>query len=555
PANILLDQDSRPRLADFGQSRLSHEQTPALGTLFYMAPEQADLQAVPDVRWDVYALGALLYSMLTGTPPYRSESAVTEFETATDLEERLSRYRQLIGQSPLPTKHRQVPGVDRELADIVDGCLAPNRQQRYANVQEVLDALNAREQRRARRPLVLLGFVGPALLLAIMSIFAWSMFETVMDDSDVELQRRALESNDFAAKYVAKTVTNKLELFYRAVEEMASSSRFQTLLEKALDDPQLAELRRQLGDPGLSDSTREDLRKKLIDHPARMALQQRMQELLQDDSEPEDVASWFVTDPNGLQLARAPEHATVGDNFSWRSYFHGGDEDYAQDWRGKPSDHITKTNLSAVFYSQLNHRWTVTISTPIEKEGAENRDEKFLGVIGLSVDVHQFVEIKEGHPFAVLIDWRPGPNKGLVLQHPLFDELLNDHQQIPDRFQTYKLKKGELPENPAKEENYIDPLAKDPQGKEYDKHWLARSAPVSIREGNTGWMVIVQESYQDAIGGTIARLKRRLFSNSLVAGALIALLSTVLWAMIIRTLGAPARTSPKIAPAMEEPKP
>jgi serine/threonine protein kinase len=65
PANILLDQDHKPRLADFGQSRLSHEQTPALGTLFFMAPEQADLEAVPDARWDVYALGALLYCMLT----------------------------------------------------------------------------------------------------------------------------------------------------------------------------------------------------------------------------------------------------------------------------------------------------------------------------------------------------------------------------------------------------------------------------------------------------------------------------------------------------------
>ncbi|MBI2477969.1 MAG: serine/threonine protein kinase, partial [Planctomycetia bacterium] len=41
PANILLDQDHKPRLADFGQSRLSHEQSPSLGTLFYMAPEQA----------------------------------------------------------------------------------------------------------------------------------------------------------------------------------------------------------------------------------------------------------------------------------------------------------------------------------------------------------------------------------------------------------------------------------------------------------------------------------------------------------------------------------
>src|SRR5690606_20160783 len=63
PANILLDQDLKPRLADFGQSRLSHEQRPALGTLFYMAPEQADLEAVPDASWDVYALGALLFTM------------------------------------------------------------------------------------------------------------------------------------------------------------------------------------------------------------------------------------------------------------------------------------------------------------------------------------------------------------------------------------------------------------------------------------------------------------------------------------------------------------
>ncbi len=90
PANVLLDQDERPRLADFGQSRLSHEQTPALGTLFYMAPEQADLKAVPDVRWDVYALGALLYSMLTGAPPHRTDESVSEIESADNLDDRLA---------------------------------------------------------------------------------------------------------------------------------------------------------------------------------------------------------------------------------------------------------------------------------------------------------------------------------------------------------------------------------------------------------------------------------------------------------------------------------
>ena len=95
PANILLDQDGKPRLADFGQSRLSHEQVPALGTMFYMAPEQADLHAVPDVRWDVYALGALLYCMLDGHPPHRSPASGRAARTRrADLKDRLSHYRQ-----------------------------------------------------------------------------------------------------------------------------------------------------------------------------------------------------------------------------------------------------------------------------------------------------------------------------------------------------------------------------------------------------------------------------------------------------------------------------
>src|SRR5689334_8577874 len=173
PANILLDADHRPRLADFGQSRLSHEQRPALGTLFFMAPEQADLQAVPDVRWDVYALGAILYTLLVGAPPHRDDASVGKIDTAGDLEDRLACYRHHIRQSPPPAQHRRVRGVDRALAEILDRCLAVNPADRFANVQEVLDALAARALNHRRLPLIVLGFLGPLLVLLVTAFFSY----------------------------------------------------------------------------------------------------------------------------------------------------------------------------------------------------------------------------------------------------------------------------------------------------------------------------------------------------------------------------------------------
>ncbi len=373
-----------------------------------------------------------------------------------------------------------------------------------------------------------------------MSLFALWSFETVLKKSDDTLKSRALEINSFAAKYVAKTVTNELERRYASVDDMAGSHRFQEILEAALNDPELARLRAQLSDPDLPAEKREALRAEFVAHPARQALQHRLDELLSDEKEPQ-AASWFVTDSTGLQLARAPDGSTIGFNFAWRSYFNSKGEDMPSSWRASPDEHIKKTTLSSVFLSSAVNRWSVAISTPILKDEDakdENAAPRFLGVMGMTVEVGHFVELnRRAEQFAVLVDMRPGNDRGLILEHPLFDKLIDEHGKVPDRFLQYRLQGDRLLDG-SKERgaNYVDPLGEDPEGGEYSKHWLAGVANVSLVDGNTGWQVIVQEPYDQAIGRTLDDLRSGLWLSGLLALAVIAVLSTALWSFVIRVL-------------------
>ena len=550
PANVLLDQDAKPRLADFGQSRLSHEQTPALGTLFYMAPEQADLSAVPDVRWDVYALGALFFAMLTGAPPYKSDSVVTEIETAANLDERLAKYREVILHSPPPKAHRQTPGVDRDLAEIVDGCLAVDRAKRFANVQEVLDALEAREQRRARRSLLAIGTIGPAIVLAVMSVFAWWGFESLLSDTDDSFRTARLAQDRYAAQSVAGAVRNALERRYQQVEDVAQSGRFQTLLTRVIDDPELAAIRVKLSDQHLSNSERETVLAQFQVHPLRVTLQERLQRELDDDPDAIDAA-WIVTDPQGLVLARAPQSPAqsfdaVGDNLGWHTLFHGQSRAHADDWRPEPDKHVRATSLSSVFRSPSGHHWRVAVSSPISAEESEENPYHFLGVVAKAINVDRLANFPESEDVkAVLVDMREGDHTGLILQHPLYLEAARKggdaDRELLDRSEEFRLAIDQLPDKIEIRKNYRDPLGALEVGAAYDTHWLADWRPVSIRDGNTGWIVIVQEAYETAIGRTLNRLKSSLWSYGLIAlGAITILVSswiaalTRIWTSAIR---------------------
>jgi len=547
PANILLDQDDKPRLADFGQSRMSTEQVPALGTLFYMAPEQADLEAAPDARWDVYALGALLYCMLAGSPPHRTGKAVRQFESTPHLVQRLDRYRQMIEQSPLPTGHRQVRGVDRALAEIVDRCLAPDPEKRFPNVQAVLDALDVRAARRAKRPMMVLGAALPALLLLVVTWFAWRGFSTAVQQSDAALTHRALESNRFAAQYVARTAASELDRRFSAVRHMAASRRFQQMLRETVKKEKLARLLQSLSESAPDAPQRNPLRRDLHENPDRQALQREFEALIPPDmSAPQDVASWFLCDARGVSMIRLPEpedpkSITVGNNYVWRSYFHGGSAEEAPTWKPDLADverawrpqqpgAPKPTRLSAIFPSQATGRWAVAISTGVFDDSPV--DGEFLGVVALTVEVGQFAELQSGgDQFAVLVNWRDGNYKGVILQHPLFDQLIAEHGKLDDSFKEYSISEEDLPGSvTGPMTDYRDPLADvDSHGSRYDRQWLAYVERVEIPGEDGGWLVIVQEAYDTAMGATLSRLKTGLLHRGLAALLLVVLIMGSLW--------------------------
>jgi eukaryotic-like serine/threonine-protein kinase len=144
PANILLTATGTPKVADFGLAR-QFERGPALtlsgvriGTPSYMAPEQVSgIAGTIGPAADIYALGALLYEMLTGRPPFRGESVV---ETQ----------RQVIHDEPV-SPSRLNAKVPRDLETICLKCLSKEAERRYASAAELADDLRRFEQGRPIR--------------------------------------------------------------------------------------------------------------------------------------------------------------------------------------------------------------------------------------------------------------------------------------------------------------------------------------------------------------------------------------------------------------------
>jgi hypothetical protein len=560
PANVLLDQDQRPRLADFGQSRLSHEQKPALGTLFYMAPEQADLEAIPDVRWDVYALGAILYTLLVGTPPHRNDDTLDKIDSAANLSDRLARYRHAIRAAPPPSEHRKIPGMDRGMAEIIDRCLAVNPNDRFANVQEVLDALAARRRNRERLPLMVLGFVGPLLVLLVTAFFSYRGYARSVENAERGYAQYALESNQFASELAAKKVQAEISGYFGIAQSEVEQSRFRLPFFDVIEMIDKNDAFKPLINPIATESEREQAQARFQTDSQRRALERylqerinRYQEAARRDTSAPRFASIFVNDRYGTQLASVFDDESVseniGKNFAWRSYFHGGPKDLpASSIPPANPPHVERTHLSAAYQSTTQKTWKVAISQPIYRELGQT---EFVGILVLTVNLGEFEVSRTGvspsrDQFLVLVDGRE-EEQGTILYHPLFEDFAAKGKTIPDILFTpsYRVPKEVLQRRQV--DNYRDPLsnyeADDGVAKAYDKRWLAAASPVSLTDvtqanADSGIIVLVQSDYQRVVQPS-RELGRQFMRNSFAMFVVMVAVSLALWYIVVRLFREP----------------
>lgn len=135
PGNVLLDANGSPKITDFGLAKRLDSNSTALtregavlGTANYMAPEQAEGR-VGEIgpAADVYALGAILYELLTGRPPFQADSWNGIVQ-------------QVLHEEPASPARLQ-PDVPRDLETICLKCLEKETGQRYASAGELADDL------------------------------------------------------------------------------------------------------------------------------------------------------------------------------------------------------------------------------------------------------------------------------------------------------------------------------------------------------------------------------------------------------------------------------
>lgn len=205
PGNILIDSEGEPSLADFGLAKLLEGDMKltmsdrVIGTPQYMSPEQVSAAKHEiTTATDIYSLGAVLYEMITGRPPFQ----------ATSIHEIL---RVLAERDPTPPRTIN-PELDRDLQTICLKCLEKNPRRRYASANALAEDLenwlellpiNARPatvagrlNKWARRRPGVAALVSGLMLMGVVAVFStfYALHKAQENEKQAELNRQIMEA-------------------------------------------------------------------------------------------------------------------------------------------------------------------------------------------------------------------------------------------------------------------------------------------------------------------------------------------------------------------------
>jgi serine/threonine protein kinase len=512
PGNVLLDSRDHVRLADFGQAQLASDLTPSLGTFFYMAPEQAQVSPqMPDTRWDVYALGAILYQMLTGHLPRHDEEFAETLKKTASLSERLDLYRARIADRPRVTAHRKVRGVDRDLADIVERCLDLDPEKRFADASAVLAALSRRAQRRKQRPMLAFGVVGPLLLMSLILLLSWWQSHHALAESSEQLAKQRLASNQDTARIVAHALQRNLRV---RLDRVSSQAKGEGLLQSVVKND------------------REAL-EKFLDERLMLGPRRRPSNLFN---------SAWITNPKGRILAirmmalderGAPARVFSPDiekevhhlheQFTGRDWFSG-----AGDRPGEIRPMVKELYVSDPYVTVVKGVGTViAISMPIRRDPGDANSEA-MGLLTASVRLETLGEwlaesghLSDGGSILLLNQARDG-KRSLLMDNGI---VIQPKDKNLETYDFSDLEQGlKASGDQGKLSDHVHPLDE----KVYLAGYARTTEPLGPQGGRLDWVVLVQHEKTQALRA-VEGLRDGMFRFRLLKYGLTAVLMAGLW--------------------------
>ncbi len=506
PGNILLDAADEPHVADFGlatrldEAGTATESAPA-GSLPWMAPEAVRGEPTLSTAIDVWALGVILYELLTGVRPFGGASA--------------REVRQAILHHEPPRPREVNPSVPRDLDAVCRRCLHKDPDKRYESATALALELErwlrdepVRARRAGRTERVARwcrrnpGLAVGSTLLLVVLLASLEAAIALTRDQEQKLRVAVCQNNTFAARHVASSVLGRLE---------------------------------QLSEPVLAAVGDDNLR-----HACGQANVAEAQAVLERHFQGRSrahlsFATVYLLDPDGKLVAlvdpdhprqeqQAPASRVLGLRFFNRDYFQGA---LRHRYERVPRDRI---HLSRVYRSQNDGLDKLAISCAVLPEGPNKRPwvlaatittDATLGVESLHDARHKAVLFAPRDADPVEPGEFPQSAGYVILVHPAFQ---SGEKSVPfpaDRPGPVPLP-GEEPElRPASgpapfasDDDYVDPVAGYGHS-EFSGRWLTGSA----RVGNTEMIVLVQQRYEEAVAPYQAFIRRFL----LIAGGLVGL--------------------------------